>query len=404
MSFSSPINKPVLAVILSRFPFPLEKGDKLRAYYQIKDLSKDFDIELICISDIKVSAENLKELDAFCKNIHVFQLNKIGILWSLFTGLFSKKPFQVHYFYQRWIHQKINEIILKTKPQHIYCQLIRASEYVKNHHQCKKTLDYMDALSKGMERRMQSAKGVRKELMKTESKRLTAYERSIFDYFEFHTIISKQDRQFILHPKQNTIQIIPNGVDQKFFEFDIQPSPPFDLVFTGNMSYPPNIEAALYIKNQLMPLLEKEIPTIQCLISGANPTNQLKKCDAPNFNVSGWVEDIRDSYARARIFIAPMMLGTGLQNKLLEAMAMGLPCITTTLANNALKAIPNEQILIADQEIDFVIQIQRLINDSVYYQQIAEAGKAFVKENYQWSAINERLIGMIQTEQQTIYI
>lgn len=398
MSFSSPTNKPVLAVILSRFPFPLEKGDKLRAYYQIKDLSKDFDIELICISDIKVSAENLKELDAFCKNIHVFQLNKIGMLWSLFTGLFSKKPFQVHYFYQRWIHQKINEIILKTKPQHIYCQLIRASEYVKNHHQCKKTLDYMDALSKGMERRMQSAKGARKELMKTESKRLTAYERSIFDYFEFHTIISKQDRQFILHPKQNTIQIIPNGVDQKFFEFDIQPSPPFDLVFTGNMSYPPNIEAALYIKNQLMPLLEKEIPTIQCLISGANPTNQLKKCDAPNFNVSGWVEDIRDSYASARIFIAPMMLGTGLQNKLLEAMAMGLPCITTTLANNALKAIPNEQILIADQEIDFVIQIQRLINDSVYYQQIAVAGKAFVKENYQWSAINERLVGMIESK------
>ena len=398
MSSSSPTNKPVLAVILSRFPFPLEKGDKLRAYYQIKDLSKDFDIELICISDIKVSAENLKELDAFCKNIHVFQLNKIGILWSLFTGLFSKKPFQVHYFYQRWIHQKINEIILKSKPQHIYCQLIRATEYVKNHHQCKKTLDYMDALSKGMERRMQSAKGVRKELMKTESKRLTAYERSIFDYFEFHTIISKQDRQFILHPKQNTIQIIPNGVDQKFFEFDIQTSPPFDLVFTGNMSYPPNIEAALYIKNQLMPLLEKEIPTIQCLISGANPTNQLRKCDAPNFNVSGWVEDIRDSYASARIFIAPMMLGTGLQNKLLEAMAMGLPCITTTLANNALKAIPNEQILIADQEIDFVIQIQRLMNDSTYYQQIAEAGKAFVKENYQWSAINDRLIGMIQTE------
>lgn len=148
----------------------------------------------------------------------------------------------------------------------------------------------------------------------------------------------------------------------------------------------------------MVPLLEKEIPTIQCLISGANPTNQLKKCDAPNFNVSGWVEDIRDSYASARIFIAPMMLGTGLQNKLLEAMAMGLPCITTTLANNALKAIPNKQILIADQEIDFVIQIQRLINDSVYYQQIAVAGKAFVKENYQWSAINERLVGMIESK------
>ena len=395
MSSSNPSKKPVLAVILSRFPFPLEKGDKLRAYYQIKDLSKHFDIELICISDIKVSEENQNQLKSFCKNIHLFQLSKIGILWALFTAVFSKKPFQVHYFYQRWIHQKINDIILTSKPEHIYCQLIRSSEYVKNHHQCKKTLDYMDALSKGMERRKSSAFGLKKELMKMESKRLTAYERSIFDYFEFHTIISAQDRQYILHPKQKTIQIIPNGVDQKFFEFHAKETT-FDIAFTGNMNYPPNIEAALYIKNQLMPLLEKEIPGVKCLISGANPNNSLKKSASDNFKVSGWVEDIRDSYASAKIFVAPMMIGTGLQNKLLEAMAMGIPCITTTLANNALKAIPNQQILIADLEEDFVRQIIRLKSDAVFYQQIAEAGKAFVKENYQWSAINDRLIAIIK--------
>lgn len=397
MSSSNLSKKPVLAVILSRFPFPLEKGDKLRAYYQIKDLSKHFDIELICISDQKVSLENQSQLSDYCKNIHVFQLRKLGIVWSLFTGLFSKKPFQVHYFYQRWIHQKINQIILEEKPEHIYCQLIRASEYVKNHHQCQKTLDYMDALSKGMERRKRSAFGLKKELMKIESKRLTAYERSIFDYFEFQTIISEQDRQFILHPKQKSIQIISNGVDERFFEIQSKKKN-FDLVFTGNMSYPPNIEAALYIKQEIMPLLERKIPQIQCLISGANPTHALKKQDSSNFKVSGWVEDIRDSYAQAKIFIAPMMIGTGLQNKLLEAMAMGLPCITTTLANNALKATPNEQILIADNQEAFVNQIIRLMNDAEFYKQIAEKGQRFVKTNYQWSAINNRLIEIIQSK------
>lgn len=397
MSSSNPSKKPVLAIILSRFPFPLEKGDKLRAYYQIKDLSKNFDIELICISDHKVSRENQAELAAFCKNTHVFQLHKFGILWSLFTGLFTKKPFQVHYFYQRWIHRKINKIILSSTPEHIYCQLIRSSEYVKNHHQCKKTLDYMDALSKGMERRKKSAFGIKKELMKMESKRLTAYERSIFDYFEFHTIISAQDRQYIMHPKQKSIQIIPNGVDQKFFEFHSKETS-YDIAFTGNMNYPPNIEAALYIKTQLLPLLEKEIPSITCLISGANPTNSLKKNEAANFKVTGWVEDIRDSYASAKIFVAPMMIGTGLQNKLLEAMAMGIPCVTTTLANNALNAIPNEQILIANTEEEFVNQIVRLMNDSVFYQQLALAGKKYVMENYQWNAINDGLIALIQSK------
>lgn len=395
MSSSNPSKKPVLAVVLSRFPFPLEKGDKLRAYYQIKDLSRYFDIELICISDIKVSQENQNQLKAYCKNMHLFQLNKFGIVWSLFTALFTKKPFQVHYFYQTWIQRKINNVILTSKPEHIYCQLIRASEYVKNHHQCKKTLDYMDALSKGMERRKKSNFGLKKELMKMESMRLTAYERSIFDYFEFHTIISDQDRQFILHPKKNSIQIVPNGVDQKFFDFERKVAK-FDLVFTGNMSYPPNIEAALYIKNHLMPLLEKESPSVKCLISGANPTNALKKSAADNYVVSGWVEDIRDSYASAKIFIAPMMIGTGLQNKLLEAMAMGLPCITTTLANNALKAIPDQQILIADTENEFLIQINRLLTDVSFYEQIAASGQTFVKEKYQWTAINNRLIEMMK--------
>ncbi len=398
MSFSNPSKKPVLAVILSRFPFPLEKGDKLRAYYQIKDLSKHFDIELICISDQKVSLENQNQLTEFCKNIHVFQLRKFGVLWSLFMGLFRKRPFQVHYFYQPWIHREINKIIQLKKPDHIYCQLIRTSEYVKNHHQCPKTLDYMDALSKGMERRKQSAFGVKKELMKMESKRLTTYERSVFDYFEYHTIISEQDRQFIMHPKQKSIQIIPNGVDERFFE-SLAKKQVFDLVFTGNMSYPPNIEAALYLKNKLFPLLEKEKPSIQCLISGANPVSSLKSASSKNFLVGGWVEDIRESYASAKIFVAPMMIGTGLQNKLLEAMAMGLPCITTTLANNALKAIPDEQILIANEESEFVIQILRLMNDTVYYQQIAEAGKAFVKEKYQWNTINDRLINLIKAPQ-----
>lgn len=381
-------------MILSRFPYPLEKGDKLRAYYQLVDLAKVFEIHLICTTEKQIPAEDFEKVSGFCASVHVFKLKKINLFFNLCWAVFDQKPFQVRFFYQKWIQKEIDQILKKIQPTHIYCQLIRSSEYVKNYHSCPKTLDYMDALSKGMERRIEHVWGIKKWIFSSEYKRLAKYERLIFDYFENHTIISKQDRNYIIHPKRESIVLVPNGVDNQFFEAFVTEKK-FELVFTGNMGYPPNIEAAMFIEREIMPPLLKLSPNLVCLISGANPHPTLKALSTVHFKVNGWVEDIRESYASAQIFIAPMMLGTGLQNKLLEAMAMGLPCITTTLANNALLASPEKEILIANDAEAFIQQIQRLLNDPILCKNIADAGQKFVKMNYQWSSANGVLIEQI---------
>lgn len=378
-------------MILSRFPYPLEKGDKLRAYYQLRDLSRYFDIHLLCTTDRKVSEQEKQEVMKYCRSVHIYDLRKGWMLLSLLAALFSSRPFQVKYFFQPGIGRKVNALLREIRPSHIYCQLVRVSEYVKNYHDCPKTIDYMDALSKGMERRIDNASGPKKWLFRMESKRLMRYERQIFDYFEHHTIISAQDRNYIFHPEKDSITLIPNGVDERFFT-DGSGEKVYSLVFTGNMGYPPNVEAAQYIRDRILPLL-KHRQEISCLISGANPHPSLKS--VPGFHVGGWVGDMRDSYRSAQIFLAPMMIGTGLQNKLLEAMAMGLPCITTTLANNALMAIPGEQILIADDAESFAVQIQKLLDDPDLYEKIAAAGRYFVRSHYQWSAANAKLAQLL---------
>lgn len=386
--------KPTLAVILSRFPFPLEKGDKLRAYYQLVDLAKVFDIHLICTSEKEIQKNDYEKVLKLCKTVHVFKLKKVNLFFNLCWAIFDSKPFQVRFFYQKWIQKEINQILKDLQPSYIYCQLIRSSEYIKNYHSCPKTLDYMDALSKGMERRIDHVWGIKKWIFSSENKRLAKYERLIFDYFENHTIISKQDRNYIMHPQREKITLVPNGVDNQFFE-TFSAEKKFDLVFTGNMGYPPNIDAAMLIQKEIMPELSARDLSLKCLISGANPHPSLKAESTANFQVNGWVEDIRESYASAKIFIAPMMIGTGLQNKLLEAMAMGLPCITSTLANNALLAKPEKEILIANDSKTFAKQIERLLNDPVLYKNVSEAGRQFVKENYQWSSANAVLVGKI---------
>ncbi|MFN6085115.1 MAG: hypothetical protein ACK476_09335, partial [Fluviicola sp.] len=128
------VNKPKLVVMLSRFPFPLEKGDKLRAYQFIKGLSDDYSIHLICTTDEIVSTESKKELEKYCTEIHIFKLTKLGLFFQLMTDLFFKKPFQVHYFYRSSINKSIQGLLEKIKPDHIFCQLIRVSEYVKHYH------------------------------------------------------------------------------------------------------------------------------------------------------------------------------------------------------------------------------------------------------------------------------
>ena len=390
LSSSSPYKK--LVIITSRFPYPLEKGDKLRAYFQIKELSKEFDIHLISLSEIPVSEDQLAQLKPFVKSTTVFQLTSLQKWLGAFFQLFGKRPIQVGYFHNWRIQQKINTLLSDIQPDHIYCQLIRVAEYVKNYHDCPKTIDYMDALSKGIERRVEKESFFKRWLFNLEYKRLVNYENSIFSYFEFHTIISEQDRQHIFHAQRQHIMVIPNGVNELFFE----PYPfekHFDIVFTGNMSYPPNVEAATYIVKEVLPSLPN---SIRLLLSGATPTNEILALKSDRVEITGWVDDIRESYAQGKLFIAPMFIGTGLQNKLLEAMAMGLPCVTTTLANNALKAIPNESILIANSSEEFISKVNDLLSNQELYLRISENGKRFIETNYRWEECTKELIEIIK--------
>lgn len=379
-----------LIYVTSRFPFPLTKGDKLRAYYQIRDLSKDFDIYLFCTSDEDVPAEALDELKEICRDIHVFRLKKWKIYLSLLLNIFSSKPFQVAYFFQKSIHRKIMLLLEEIRPDHIFSQLVRTSEYVKNYHDCPKTIDYMDALSKGMERRYDSGKQFYKFLFLSESKRLKNYERTIFDYFEHQLIITNQDKNYIFHPDYQKIKVVPNGISASFFE----PLPipkTYDLVFVGNLGYAPNIQAAEYLYYKI----HKASPELKIRISGADPAKQILKLGENNFKVTGFVEDIRTVYSSGKLFVAPMFIGTGLQNKLLEAMAQGIPCITTQLVNNALGAKANKEIIIADSETEFLSAIQSLLSDDTLYLQIQENAKAFIRKNYSWESINKSLAELI---------
>ena len=380
-----------LVVITSRFPFPLDKGDKLRAYHQIKELAKSMEVHLISVTNSSVPESDKKVLENLCASVTIHKLNKIGLVWSLFKSLFNKKPFQVALFYNKVIHNKISKQIKELNPNHIYCQLIRCAEYVKDEYDIRKTIDFMDVLSKGIERRITSSSFYLKKLLKIEAERLKVYEHIMFEYFDNHSIISLQDQELIYHTKRENITIIPNGLDSDFFKPDANLVKKYTLLFNGNMQYQPNVKSAQYIVEHVLPIVIAKYPEANLLISGTSPTKEVLALASESVTISGWIDDIRDAYNSAHIFIAPMQIGTGLQNKLLEAMAMKMPCVTSKLANNALNATPGNEILIGNSKEEYAQLIINLIENNNMSSEIGKAGQDYVCQNFNWASSVRKL-------------
>jgi polysaccharide biosynthesis protein PslH len=382
-----------LLVVLPRFPYPLEKGDKLRAYNHIRFLSKKFEIVLFALNDCEVSEEHIEKLQPFCISIHIFKISRISIIINLFRALFSGIPFQAGYFFNRKAQKKLDRVVSNEKPDRIFCQLLRVAEYVKNK-PIPKTLDYQDVFSKGIQRRIAKAPFYIRPLFCMEYKRLLKYEATLFDIFDQKVIISEPDRDLIPHPEKEKIHIIPNGVDHDFFK-PMEMKKEYDIVFTGNMGYPPNVNAAEFLVNKILPLVHKQKPDTMLLLAGATPARKVQELENEKVIVTGWVDDIRECYAKARVFIAPMQIGTGLQNKLLEAMAMKIPCITSELANSALCASPGKEIIIGVKPEDYANHIVRLLDETDFANSIAEAGFEFVNKKYDWEKTTINLTNII---------
>jgi len=375
-----------LAVITSRIPYPLDKGDKLRLYHQLKSLNRHFEICLICFSDSK-QEEIPQALREITNEVHIIQLPKWRILLNVFLALFSNTPFQVAYFFQRQAKQKVDEIIKQFQPQHLYCQLIRTAPYVSEYYQIHKSIDFMDALSKAAERRYKTSRGLYKWFWKEEWSRTKNYETKCHLYFQNHFIISENDLSFLSLPPNPKTIILPNGASQNTHVSE-NVSKNIDVLFVGNMSYPPNQRAAEDLHR-----IHSQLPSeITFQIAGVNPSKDLVGFSTSSFKVSGYIPDIELCYTQAKVFVAPMTIGAGMQNKILEAMSAKLPVITTSLAAKAFQNVSESAIVIEDDLSKYPKLIQHYVSNAEKSNRDGELNLNYVRKFYNWDNVNEILI------------
>ncbi len=375
--------------VMYRFPYPLDRGDKLRAFNQIKFLSKSNKIFLCSITNDFVTEAEINILKQYCENIFIFSIPQSKIYINFLKNLILQKPIQNAYVFDKNIDKKINEIITDKNIDHAISLMVRPADYLANK-KIKTTLDYQDTLSIGFKRRSESLGFFKKIVYKLEALLLKKYEHDLFDKFDNKIIITDEDRTLFPHPERENIQIVGNGIDLDYFT-PKSLEKTYDLIFVGNMSYEPNIVSMHYLVNNIFPLIKKEMPQVKLLIAGADPVESVKKLASDDIVVSGRIDDIRQAYDSGKIFIAPMQLGTGLQNKLLEAMAMCLPVITSELCNKALGGTEGKHLLIGRSDKEYVDYCIELLTNPAKAEKLAHEAYIFVKENFSWEAINAEL-------------
>lgn len=370
--------------ITARFPFPVLKGDQVRAYHQLRALGKRHRVSLLSFADRSVSVHDLAHVESLCEDVTLVPIDRLQMATALFRHANSPLPRQT-LLYQTAAMKNAVRAAVNRGYDVVHVQLARMAEHVI-HGDTPCVIDFIDALSLNMQRRAQEQRGPLKGLVADEAARMRAYEARLCDLAARSCVVSPVDRQAM--GAHERLHVNRNGVDVEHFAFASGERKRDALVFSGNMGYFPNVNAVTWFAREVLPLIRAEVPTVSLEIVGANPAREVRALAESRaaISVTGFVDDVRVHLSRATAGVVPMRAGSGMQNKVIEAMACGTPLVATPFALGGVGARDERDVLIADDAHQFAAKTIRLLRNAPLRERLARAARGLVECAHGWDA------------------
>ena len=359
----------------------------MRAFNFIKYLSRKHSIYLVSFIESEKELEYVAPMKEYCADVEVILLKPIHSYLSCLFYSLSLIPFQVAYYRDRRMKNKISEIINREKIDGIYIHLLRMAQYVKDIKAVNRILDLTDSLSLSLKRSLRFRNHLFFLFYFVEWLKISIYEPRIIQHFDRCLLISAVDKEAtnLLRGAEN-ISIISNGVDFNYFRPTGRQYNPNSIVFIGNLHSFPNRDAVLYCYRDILPLIKRAVPDIKFYIVGINPPKKiLELAKDKNVIITGGVDDSRPYLSDAAVMVCPIRVATGMQNKILEAMAMGLPTISTSIATLWMDKKEDSGVLIVDTPAEFAKKVIEVIKNKDLREQLSINARKLIVENYDWN-------------------
>jgi sugar transferase (PEP-CTERM/EpsH1 system associated) len=374
--------------IAHRIPYPPNKGDKIRSFHQIRHLSKRHSIYLACLVDDRKDLEHIESLKPYCTAIDAVCINPVIATFKSIGMVFGKKPLSVAFFQTEELRQRILRRFKTVKFDRIFIFSSAMAEYVLHVSDIPRIIDFVDVDSEKWRGYAQTRSRIFSWIYQLEAHRLAKYEEHVAREFD-HSILVSRAEASLLEPriKGRPISTVGNGVDLSYFDASMNnvPPPPPVIVFTGTMDYFPNIDAVTYFSEEILPLVRRCFPAVEFHIVGRNPTKAVKALNRhPGVKVTGYVTDVRPYLARAWITVAPFRIARGIQNKVLEALAMGVPVVGTCHAFQGIETTSKNGIRVATDTGHFAREILNLFRDAELRRQYKFLARRYVEAHHPW--------------------
>jgi len=355
-----------------RLPYPPDKGEKIRSFWELRTLAEHHDVDLFCFYDDSQDRLHIRDLRPYCRSCYAEPISALASRVRALSALVQRKPFSSAFFFSRTMAKRIAEAVQSISYDLIFVFSSSMAQYAEPWANVPAILDLVDVDSDKWIQYAEHTRGFRSWLWKHEGHRLAADEARLVNRFRNTLVCTTAEARLLRsNAPKGEISVLQNWLDTEYYRpeavlvsSEIAALQPY-VVFTGSMDYLPNIDAVQFFCRKVLPALSSQVPGLRFVIAGRNPTAEVKRLGTlPGTHVTGTVPDVRPYLGAASAAVAPMRIARGVQNKILEALAMGLPVVASSMAASALPQELANLLLVADQPDVIVDQLLRCLRNS----------------------------------------
>jgi sugar transferase (PEP-CTERM/EpsH1 system associated) len=391
-----------LLLLIHRIPYPPNKGDKIRSWNLLKHLAGQYRVHLATFVDDPDDWRHVPHVEAQCASSHFAALHPLRARVRSLGALATNRSLSLDYYRNAGLQRWVDDTMAAHKIERVLVFSSAMAQYAEKFPQARRVVDFCDVDSDKWRQYADQKSWPMSWLYRHEARQLLAYERQVARDCDASLFVSQPEADLFrkLAPESHAkIGFFNNGVDTDYFSPEPAHVSPYQagervLVFTGAMDYWPNVDAVQWFATDIFPQLRAAFPGLRFYIVGARPSpavEALGKLDG--VAVTGTVPDVRPYIAHAKVAVAPLRIARGIQNKVLEAMAMATPVVVSPQALEGIDAEPGTELVLADGAAAFVEAVSNLLSRQA--NAMGRAARAKVERQYSWpsnlACIGERL-------------